>query len=147
MGDLGLIPGLGRSPGEGNSYPFQYCGLENSTDCIVHGVEKSWIRLSDFHFTSLQYSCLKNPMDRGAWWATVHRDLKESDMPEWLSTCPQIFISLILLLFWTRIAHIFECLILSHCFKITCFFSHTVSSLHSIWIIPVDHSSVLLIFS
>ena len=39
--DLGLIPGLGRSPGEGNGYP-------------------------------LQYSCLENPMDRGAWWATVH---------------------------------------------------------------------------
>ena len=41
VGDLGLIPGLGRSPGEGNGYP-------------------------------LQYSCLENPMDRGAWWATVH---------------------------------------------------------------------------
>ena len=32
-GDLGLIPGLGRSPGEGNSYPPQYPGLENSMDC------------------------------------------------------------------------------------------------------------------
>ena len=42
IGDLGLIPGLGRSPGEGNGYPFQYSGLENSTDCIVHGVAKSW---------------------------------------------------------------------------------------------------------
>ena len=41
MGDPGLIPVLGRSPREGNSYP-------------------------------LQYSCLKNPMDRGAWWATVN---------------------------------------------------------------------------
>ena len=40
-GNVGLIPGLGRSPGEGNSNP-------------------------------LQYSCLENPMDRGAWWATVH---------------------------------------------------------------------------
>ena len=40
-GDLGLMPGLGRSPGEGNGYPHQY-------------------------------SCLENPMDRGAWWATVH---------------------------------------------------------------------------
>ena len=40
-GDLGSIPGLGRYPGEGNSYP-------------------------------LQYSCLENPMDRGAWWAIVH---------------------------------------------------------------------------
>ena len=37
--DLGLIPGLGRSPGEGKGRPFQYTGLEN---LIVHGVEKSW---------------------------------------------------------------------------------------------------------
>ena len=41
-GDLGLIPGLGRSPGEGKGHPVQYCGLENSVDCIVHGVTKSW---------------------------------------------------------------------------------------------------------
>ena len=41
VGDLGSIPGSGRSPGEGNGNP-------------------------------LQYSCLENPMDRGAWWATVH---------------------------------------------------------------------------
>ena len=41
VGDLGLIPGSGRSPGEGNGNP-------------------------------LQYSCLENPMDRGAWWAIVH---------------------------------------------------------------------------
>ena len=40
-GDLGLIPGLGRSPGEGNSYPLQYSGLENSMGCIIHGVTKS----------------------------------------------------------------------------------------------------------
>ena len=44
-GDLGLIPGSGRSLGEGNGYP-------------------------------LQYSCLENSMDRGAWWATVHRIVK-----------------------------------------------------------------------
>ena len=44
-GDLGSIPGLGRSPGEGNGNP-------------------------------LQYSCLENPMDGGAWWATVHRVAK-----------------------------------------------------------------------
>ena len=49
-GNLGLIPGLGRSPGEGKGYPFQYSGLENSMDCIVHGVAKSWIQLNDFHF-------------------------------------------------------------------------------------------------
>ena len=39
--DLGSIPGLGRSPGEGNSYPLQYSGLENSTDSIVLGVTES----------------------------------------------------------------------------------------------------------
>ena len=38
MGDLGLIPGLGRSPGEGKGYPLQYSGLENSMDCIVQSV-------------------------------------------------------------------------------------------------------------
>ena len=48
--DLGSIPGLGRSLGEGNGYPLQYSGLENSVDYIVHGVAKSWTRLSDFHF-------------------------------------------------------------------------------------------------
>ena len=48
-GDLGLILGSGRSPGEGNGNIFQY-------------------------------SCLGNPMDRGAWWATVHRVAKELDM-------------------------------------------------------------------
>ena len=40
MGDLGSIPGLGRSPGEGKGYPLQYSGLENSMDCIVYGVTK-----------------------------------------------------------------------------------------------------------
>ena len=49
-GDLGLIPGLGKYPGEGNGYPLQYSCLENSRDCIVHGVTKSRKRLSDFHF-------------------------------------------------------------------------------------------------
>ena len=49
-GDLGSIPGLGRSPGEGKSYPLQYSGLENSVDCIVHGVTKRQTQLSDFHF-------------------------------------------------------------------------------------------------
>ena len=51
VGNLGSIPGLGRSPGEGNGYP-------------------------------LQYSCLETSMDRGAWWATVHGGLEESDTTE-----------------------------------------------------------------
>ena len=48
-GEVGLIPGSGRSPGEGNG-------------------------------NLLHYSCLGNPVDRGAWWATVHGVAKESDM-------------------------------------------------------------------
>ena len=47
-GDPGSIPGLGRSTGEGTGYPLQYSGLENSIDCIIHGIAKSWIWLSDF---------------------------------------------------------------------------------------------------
>ena len=39
-GDLGSIPGLGRSPGEGKGYPLQYSGLENPMDCILHGVTR-----------------------------------------------------------------------------------------------------------
>ena len=49
-GDLSSISGSGRSAGEGKGYPLQYSGLENSMDCIVHGVTKSWTKLSDFHF-------------------------------------------------------------------------------------------------
>ena len=41
VGDLGLNPGLGRSPGEGKGYPLQFSGLENSMDYIVHGVAKN----------------------------------------------------------------------------------------------------------
>ena len=49
MGDLGSIPGLGRSPGEGNGCPLQYSGLEYSTDCIVHVIAESDMT-EDFHF-------------------------------------------------------------------------------------------------
>ena len=49
-GDLGSILELGRSLGEWKGYALQYSGLKNSMDCIVHGVAKSRIRLSDFHF-------------------------------------------------------------------------------------------------
>ena len=44
------MPGFGRSPGEGKGYPLLYSGLENSMDCIAHGVANSRTRLSDFHF-------------------------------------------------------------------------------------------------
>ena len=52
-GDLGSIHGLGRSPGEGNGYPLQYSGQENSIDCIVHGVTKRWTLLRIFTFQHL----------------------------------------------------------------------------------------------
>ena len=76
VGDLDLIPGLGRSPGEGNGYQLQYSGLENSMDCIVHGVSKSQTRLSDFHFHTYTfrwhwwshagYSCLRHSLNEVA---------------------------------------------------------------------------------
>ena len=54
-GDVGLIPGLGRSPGEGNGYPLQYSYLENPMDrgiwqATVCGVTKSWKGVSNYHF-------------------------------------------------------------------------------------------------
>ena len=52
--DLGLMLGSGRSPGEGNGNPLQYSRLENSMDCILHGVAKSWTWLSDFHKNYIQ---------------------------------------------------------------------------------------------
>ena len=134
------MPELGRSPGERKGYPLQYSGLENSMNCVVHGVVNSCTRLGDYHilFISqtcevlfcfdfqwttfwdsphptleslhvkgtflilkptvsdtcnagdlgltpglgrfpgerkgypLQYSCLENSMDGGAWWSAVH---------------------------------------------------------------------------
>ena len=59
VGDLGSIPGLGRSPGEGNGYALQNSGLENSMDSRVHGVAKSPTRLSDFQFQWLRL-CASN---------------------------------------------------------------------------------------
>ena len=50
VGNPGSTPGLGRFPGRGKSYPLECFGLENSMDCIAHGVTKSQIQLSDFHF-------------------------------------------------------------------------------------------------
>ena len=57
VGDPGSIPGSGRSAGEGNGNPLQYCGLENPMDrgawqATVHGVAKSWTQLSDFTIES-----------------------------------------------------------------------------------------------
>ena len=68
--DMGLIPGLGRSPGEGHGNP-------------------------------LQYSCLENPMDRGAWRATVHRVSKSQTQLKQLSTCTHALVELLLILMFT----------------------------------------------
>ena len=68
VGNLGSIPGSRRSPGEGKYYPLQYSGLENSMDCIVHGVAKSWTRLNHFHFSLTFYIhkmvCCEDPADQ-----------------------------------------------------------------------------------
>ena len=64
VGDLGSIPGLRRSPGEGKGYPLQYPGLENSMDCTVHGVTKSRTRLSNFHF---HQQCMGIPVISHLW--------------------------------------------------------------------------------
>ena len=49
-GDLGSIPELGRSPGEGKGYPLQYSGLVNSMEYTVPGTAESGTQVSDFHF-------------------------------------------------------------------------------------------------
>ena len=64
LGDLGLIPGVGRAPGGEYGYPLQYSGLENFMDrgawrATVHGVSKSWAQLSYLHFqTEFNLSCI-----------------------------------------------------------------------------------------
>ena len=63
-GNLGSIPGLERSPGEGKGYRLQYSGLENSMDYRVHGIPKIWIPLSDFHFLSVK-------INDGKYWMTI----------------------------------------------------------------------------
>ena len=68
VGDLGSTPGLGRSPGEGKGYPLQYSGLENSVDCIVHGVTKSRTGLSDFPF---HFVCISSWLLGGVFSADV----------------------------------------------------------------------------
>ena len=65
-GHPGLIPGLGRSPGGGKGPPFQYSGLENSVDCIAHGVAKSRTRVNDFHFHFHQWWQLVDQPGKGS---------------------------------------------------------------------------------
>ena len=78
-GDLGLIPGLGRSPGEGKGYPLQYSGLQNSMDCIVHGVTKSGDTTEQLslHFTSLSVS----PMSCSLFQAALTLDRTHFPLP------------------------------------------------------------------
>ena len=78
--DVDLIPGLGRSPGEGKGYPRQYSGLENSMGCIVDGVSKSRTRLSDFRFHchfSLT-SMIGNNVIRFAFTTLIHHSVENS---------------------------------------------------------------------
>ena len=103
-GDPGSIPGMGRSPGEGNGNPLHYSCLENPMDggawwAAVHGVAKSRTRLRSFNFTfhfslscigegngsPLQCSCLENPRDGGAWWAAVSGVTQSRTQLKWLS--------------------------------------------------------------
>ena len=60
VGDLGLIHWLERSPGEGKGYPFQYFSLENSMDCLVHGIIESQTQLKNFNFHFQASSWRKN---------------------------------------------------------------------------------------
>ena len=89
VGDPGLIPGLGRSPGKGNGNPLQYCCLENSMDggawwATVHRVSKSQTQLSDFTFTFcfIDYTKAFDCMNHNNLW----KILKEMGIPSHL-TC------------------------------------------------------------
>ena len=82
VGDLGSIPGLERAPGEGKGYPLQYSGLENSMNCIVHGITKSQIRLSNF-WASLVAQLVKNPPAMQETWV---RSLDREDALGWEGT-------------------------------------------------------------
>ena len=77
--NLGLIPGLGRLPGEEKGYPLQHSGLENYMACghkESDMTERLSLSLGEGHGSPLQYSFLQNPMGKGAWWATVPRVAK-----------------------------------------------------------------------
>ena len=73
VGDLGSIPGLGRSPGKGKGYPLQYSGLENFMDCIVHrvakkkssntGLMKEW----DIYYTAIIFMIFTNGWSKFKW--------------------------------------------------------------------------------
>ena len=58
VGDLGSVPGLGRSPGEGESHPLQYPGLENSMDCTVTKSTKGYKESDTTEGLSLSQRCI-----------------------------------------------------------------------------------------
>ena len=84
MGDLGSILGLGRSPGEGKGYPRQSSGLENSMDCIVHGLKKSWTQWSNFQFHGVTTVSCTNFYPRN------HAILAQLWCPYLISTCESL---------------------------------------------------------
>ena len=105
-GDLGLMPGSGRSPGEGNGYPFQYPGLGHKESDMTEQLslwsslvaqmvknppagQETWVRslgweepLEEGTVTHSSILVWRIPMDRGAWWATGHGVAKSKT---WLS--------------------------------------------------------------
>ena len=84
VGDLGLIPGWGTSPGKGNGYPLQYSCLEDPMDrgqATVHGVTKSWTRLKQL-FTKV--SRLKTDVDSRTLTLTFHCKVEKCQLREWL---------------------------------------------------------------
>ena len=90
-GDLGLIPGSGRSARKGIGYPLKYSGLENSMDCIVHGVTMSQTPLSNFNFNvgfevKVSQSCptLCNPMDYSPSGSSVN-EILQARIQEWVA--------------------------------------------------------------
>ena len=80
-----MIPGLGRSSGDAKGYPAQYSGLENSMDCIVHGVTKGRTRLSDFRFQVLcLVMSLCDPMDSSPPGSSIH-GIFHAGVLEWVA--------------------------------------------------------------
>ena len=87
MGDRGLSSGLGRSPGKGKGYPLQDSGLENSMDCIVHGVAKSQAQLNDWALSlRICWPLLLSKSSNFGSWALVNiiGVLGESHSQEWV---------------------------------------------------------------
>ena len=90
-GDPGSIPGLGRSAGEGRNklptpvflaFPYGSGGKESACNAGDLGSIPGWGRSpGEENGSPLHYSCLENPMDRGAWWATLHRVAKSPTQP------------------------------------------------------------------